>query len=152
MYRENAPENLKWKLSDIFTTLNTQGQSYFILGSGSHLIISESYFEGSVISLKLMDGISTLSDNIIKASAGCLSTTLSLFCKKQSLSGCEWMYLLPGKVVEAVNYYDTSGNLQRSLDPFIGYRSSIFSTMDSCVISSVEFRLNLSNLSKIDSK
>ncbi len=158
------------ELSDIFTTLNTQGQSYFILGSGSNLIISESYFEGSVISLKLMDGISTLSDNIIKASAGCLSTTLSLFCKKQSLSGCEWMYLLPGsiggatymnagcyggsmdKVVEAVNYYDTSGNLQRSLDPFIGYRSSIFSTMDSCVISSVEFRLNLSNLSKIDSK
>ena len=158
------------ELCEIFSLLNGNCTPYFILGSGSNLIISETYFEGSVISLKLMDSLSQVSDSVVRASAGCLSTSLSLFCKKQELSGCEWMYLLPGsiggatymnagcygssmdQVVKSVNYFDKSGSMHQSDKPFTGYRTSIFTNLDSYVISSIDFNLCSAPISKIDSK
>lgn len=158
------------ELSQVFYQLRSSKLPYFILGSGSNLIISESNFPGSVLSLKLMDEINQVSDTRVNAMAGCLSTTLALYCKKASLSGCEWMYLLPGsiggatymnagcygssmdKVVVQVNYVDSKGEFQSSSSSFKGYRSSIFSGSDSSVIYSCDFELKPDSLSDIESR
>ena len=124
------PQSLE-ELSSLLSKFYENKEPYFVIGSGSNLIISDSYYDGNVISLKHLDSCQKISKNKVQVEAGCLSTSLSLFAKKNNLSGAEWMYLLPGsiggatymnascyggamdKIVSSVLYYDSERSYSR---------------------------------------
>ena len=95
--------NSKEELSALMKYISTENISYFILGKGSNLLVSDSGIKGVVITLsgefsdiKIMDG------NKIVAGAGASLMKLCRFAQENSLSGLEFAYGIPGSVGGAV--------------------------------------------------
>ena len=95
--------NSKEELSVLMKYISSENISYFILGKGSNLLVSDSGIKGVVITLsgefsdiKIMDG------NKIVAGAGASLMKLCRFAQENSLSGLEFAYGIPGSVGGAV--------------------------------------------------
>lgn len=74
---------------------------YYILGGGSNTLFSDSGFNGLVISLKSLRGI-TRKGNKVRVLSGTGMDELNEFCEREGLSGLEFSGGLPGSVGGAV--------------------------------------------------
>lgn len=76
-------------------------KKWFIVGTGSNLLVSDSYFDGAVIHLlRKMDPkhIHLTNDGMVEAFSGELLDDVIHFCFEHSLVGLEWAGGLPGTV------------------------------------------------------
>lgn len=132
---------------------------YFILGKGSNLLVSDKGIEGIVISLAGLDDVTIDGDTVV-CGAGASLRTICLAVQKQSLSGLEFAYGIPGtvggalymnagayggemsQVVTSATAIDSDGNeIVLSLaDMQLGYRTSIFKN-NGLIITSVKLKL-----------
>lgn len=81
----------------IFTvkTLKDDSIPYFILGGGSNIVVSDSGFEGAVISMEKISGISA-ENGFVTCGAGAPMTSVVTFCTEHLLSGLEVFAGIPG--------------------------------------------------------
>ena len=95
--------NSKEELSALMKYISTENISYFILGKGSNLLVSDSGIKGVVITLSgEFTDIKTKDGNKIFAGAGASLMKLCRFAQENSLSGLEFAYGIPGYVGGAV--------------------------------------------------
>ena len=95
--------NNKEELSALMKYISTENISYFILGKGSNLLVSDSGIKGVVITLSgEFTDIKTKDGNKIFAGAGASLMKLCRFAQENSLSGLEFAYGIPGSVGGAV--------------------------------------------------
>lgn len=91
------------ELFDIIKTLNEHNVPFFIIGNGSNLLVSDLGINGAVIKL---DGefknIRLMDENIIECGAAVSLAKLCIFAQKNSLSGLEFAYGIPGTVGGAI--------------------------------------------------
>ncbi len=140
---------------------------YFVLGNGSNLLVSDKGIEGVVISLDGLNGIEIIGDAVV-CGAGASIRSVCLAVQKQSLSGLEFAYGIPGtvggalymnagayggemsQVVKSAKAIDKNGNMiELSLDDMqLGYRTSVFKNRG-LVITSVTFQLKKGNKQQI---
>lgn len=134
---------------------------YFILGSGSNLLVSDKGIDGLVIHLSgEFNEITLAEDNVIRCGAGSTLARLCNFAKNMSLGGLEFAWGIPGSVggavymnagaydgeikdtAIAVDYMDSSGNIKRCRDDELdfSYRHSVFTDTDNIILR-VSFRL-----------
>lgn len=78
-------------------TLDANTADYFVLAGGSNVIVSDSGFSGTVISLRALHEVS-LSGTTLTAQAGSSWGRVISLCKAQSLLGFEGFAGLPGTV------------------------------------------------------
>ncbi|MFA6105261.1 MAG: UDP-N-acetylmuramate dehydrogenase [Patescibacteria group bacterium] len=88
------------KLIELLGFLTGEGISYFILGGGSNVLISDNGFEGVVI--KNSTSVLKNKNEIIEAESGVSFGVLSLFALQNNFSGLEWSAGLPGTVGGAI--------------------------------------------------
>ncbi len=134
---------------------------YFILGSGSNLLVSDKGIDGLVIHLSgEFNEITLAEDNVIRCGAGSTLARLCNFAKNMSLGGLEFAWGIPGSVggavymnagaydgeikdtAIAVDYMDSSGNIKRCRDDELdfSYRHSVFTDTDNIILRA-SFRL-----------
>jgi len=82
----------------IYSFLKAQGKEIAVIGNGSNVLVSDGGFGGGVICLKEMSGIIKLGGNKICCLAGTKISTILKYCKKNGLSGIEYMYGIPASI------------------------------------------------------
>lgn len=147
--------------------LKELGISYFILGKGSNLLVSDEGIEGAVISLLSMNKVEVL-DDVIVADAGASLVSVCVAAANNCLTGLEFAYGIPasvggalfmnagaygGEMVDVVlkaEYVDGNGNIgEISVDEMqLGYRTSIFKKSDK-IITRVYYKLKKGEESEI---
>ena len=149
-----CPNNLM-ELLNVLEILNENNISYFLLGAGSNLLISDKGIRGAVI--KLGDGFdyAHAKEDYILAGAGVSLASLAACAKNAELSGLEFASGIPGTlggalfmnagayggemkdVVTEVSYIDSDGIVKTisCSECDFGYRKSIFSSGDKIIIS-----------------
>ncbi len=149
-----VPNNLM-ELIHVLTILKENNISYFLLGAGSNLLISDKGIKGAVI--KLGDGFdyAHAKDDYILAGAGVSLAKLASCAKDAELSGLEFASGIPGSlggalymnagayggemkdVVTEVSYIDSDALVKTisCSECDFGYRKSIFSSGDKIIIS-----------------
>ena len=162
--------NSEEELSCLLETANALKVPVFVLGKGSNLLVSDDGIEGAVICLNGLDGIS-ISGNEITAGAGASLTAVCVEACKNSLSGLEFAYGIPGTVggglfmnagayggemadvVISARYVIENGEKgEISADKMeLGYRTSCFKKNGN-IITSVTFRLIPSDKALIKQK
>jgi UDP-N-acetylmuramate dehydrogenase len=185
---ENEPMNrhTSFKIggkSDLFITPTTVGAleaiikeckqneiPYFILGNGSNILVSDKGIRGAVIRLDSNTNKINVNDDIITCEAGAQLMTVCLAAQKNSLTGLEFAYGIPGTMGGAVymnagaygremkdvvissDYINLSGRhtLKASQHSF-AYRHSIYSNSDK-IITSVTLKLKKGNSNEIQDK
>lgn len=89
----NSIDNLKI----ILNYINTQNIPFFILGNGTNVLASDEGFRGIIINLtKIKDKLSIADNNIITCSSGISLAKVCVFALKNSLSGLEFAWGIPG--------------------------------------------------------
>lgn len=89
----NSIDNLKI----ILNYINTQNIPFFILGNGTNVLASDEGFRGIVInSTKIKDKLFIANNNIITCSSGVSLAKVCVFALKNSLSGLEFAWGIPG--------------------------------------------------------
>ncbi|MCL2311535.1 MAG: UDP-N-acetylmuramate dehydrogenase [Firmicutes bacterium] len=176
-FKIGGPADFLVKVSDIESLkkillfLSTKNIPYFLIGNGSNLLISDKGFRGVVIKLSDdFDKIFCKNNELICGASASLSK-ICKFALKNSLSGLEFIYGVPGAcggavfmnagayggeikdVIKEVNYIDNMGNsgkLNKEESDF-SYRSSIYSKKN-LIITSATFSLVSSNFKNINKK
>ena len=161
------PKNSKQVL-DILNICKNNKISHFILGRGSNLLVSDLGFDGIVISSKNLNKIELISDDEIYCESGVGLSKLCGFALKNSLSGLEFAFGIPGSVggavfmnagayggemkdvVKNVICLDNIGNIQKlkGRDLKFSYRHSVFQEQESFILGAV-LKLFKSEKSKI---
>lgn len=133
---------------------------FFILGSGSNLIVSDGGIEGAVISTADINKITLLDETTVYAEAGASLAALCCFARDNGLTGLEFAYGIPGsvggavymnagayggdisKVILSAESLKTTGDrVVRTADKLgLGYRKSIFKENGETIIGA-SFRL-----------
>lgn len=128
--------------------------TYFILGNGSNLLVSDGGIEGAVISLSGINGISSDGEKIT-CGAGAMLSSVCLKALSLSLTGLEFAYGIPGTaggalymnagayggqmadVIESAECLTASGEIKtlKKEDMRLGYRSSVFKKGGLIIIS-----------------
>jgi len=142
---------------------------YFVLGKGTNLLVNDEGVHSVVICVSnLLSDIELVDDNTIKCGAGSLLSNVCSFAQKNSLSGMEFAYGIPGTCGGAVvmnagayggeikdiftecEYIDENGTLCKLdlKDSDFGYRHSFFSDKNYCIVS-VTFKLKKGNAEEI---
>ncbi len=147
------------ELKSVIIMAKEFGVPYFILGKGSNLLVSDSGIEGMVISLNGLDDIKVNGDTVV-CGAGASLRAVCLAVQKESLSGLEFAYGIPGTVggalymnagayggemsqvvVSATAINDDGKEIEFSLkDMKLGYRTSAFKNTN-LIITSVTMKL-----------
>ena len=92
------PETLS-ELREFLLYLKKENNSFFILGAGSNLLISDNIQNRIFIKLgKNFNKISLTKDNIIVAGCSILDKNVSNFAYENSLSGLEFLSCIPGSI------------------------------------------------------
>ena len=93
-----VPETLS-ELREFLLRLNNKNSSFFTIGAGSNLLISENIQNRIFIQLgKNFNKISLTKDNIIIAGSSSLDKNVSNFACENHLSGLEFLSCIPGTV------------------------------------------------------
>ena len=93
-----VPETLS-ELRDFLLYLKKEHKSFFILGAGSNLLISESIKDRIFIKLgKNFNKISLTEDNVIIAGCSILDKNVSNFACENHLGGLEFLSCIPGSI------------------------------------------------------
>ena len=90
------PEN-KQELLEALAQIHKSNDSFFILGEGSNSLVSDLDWNGSVLSLNLLNKIEK-DENKLIAGAGVNNSDFAEFALSSSLEGASWMYGLPGSL------------------------------------------------------
>ena len=165
------PEN-ESQLCNAVRIKREQGVRFVILGNGSNLFFADEYFDGAVIFTKGMKDM-TVNENKISVLAGASFTALSSFALKNSLSGLEFAYGIPGTVGGAVymnagayggevsdvllssRCYDMdTGEIKEIArkEHDFGYRTSVYMKKDSLLCLGATFALETGDCEKIKEK
>lgn len=91
------PQNI-CQAVNAFKLCKELGYNTLILGKGSNVLASDSGFDGAVISTKRLSGIIRLKNNRLFCLAGTPVSTLLNYCKKQGLSGVEYLTKIPATI------------------------------------------------------
>ncbi|MBR0423210.1 MAG: UDP-N-acetylmuramate dehydrogenase [Clostridia bacterium] len=165
--------NNESSLKIIIKELNSIDIPFFILGNGSNLLVSDDGYRGVVLSLaKSEKNIILKNNDTIICSAGISLARACVFAMKNSLSGLEFAWGIPGtcggalfmnagaygndisNIIKNSKYIDKNGN-EKTLNKNemkLSYRKSFYSEFnDNCIIS-LEFKLKPSYLDKIKEK
>ena len=133
-------------LSKVLRTLNERKISYFILGNGSNLLVSDSGYEGVMVYLGEEFSEIKVAGNEIKAGAAAFLGKVSRMALEEELTGLEFAAGIPGslgggvvmnagayggelsQVVTEVRAMDTVGNIVNleKNELLLGYRTSVF--------------------------
>lgn len=131
--------------------------SYFILGNGSNLLVSDKGYDGAIISTERFTDIHLEDDNRIYADAGAMNSRIAAFARDNSLTGFEFAAGIPGTIGGAMimnaGAYDGEMKLVtkevRALSPQgeiirlsneslqFGYRTSALKGKDFVVVSAL---------------
>lgn len=87
-----------YQAKSVYDNLISCGASFNILGNGSNVLVADSGIEGSVISTKKLRGIFRLNKTDLLCLAGTQIGELLTYCKKNRLSGLEYLYGIPATV------------------------------------------------------
>jgi len=135
---------------------------YFILGSGSNILVSDKGFNGVVI--KITASRIIINNKIIKADAGVKLSSLLSFCLKNNLSGLEWLAGIPGTAGGAI--YGNAGAFGHSMAELVqevkilnnklhdlkfSYRDSVFKK-NKQIILSIKLKLKKASQKAIKEK
>lgn len=144
----------------------------YILGNGSNILVSDEGIDAVVISMcRDEDQIQVSDDGIISCSAGVSLMKVCRTALKNSLSGLEFAYGIPGSVGGAVymNAGAYGGEIKdvifsckavsrdgvvtefKKEDMLLGYRTSVFNSND-YIILSAQFRLKADDPENIKSR
>ena len=144
---------------------------HFLVGNGSNLLISDRGYRGIILNLKGDFNKINLNNSLIVCGSGAKLSDLCKFALKNSFTGLEFAYGIPGtcggavfmnagayggemaNVVKSVQCVDKNGNLNTfsSENCKFNYRNSIFSD-NKFIITFVEFELKFGNYEDIKSK
>lgn len=158
-------------LAHLINFLNSINMPYFILGSGSNLIVSDKGIKGAVINTVGLNKLSLIGDTTICAEAGVSLAALCTFAKENGLTGLEFAYGIPGSVggalyMNAGAYGGDMSNVvlkaesiaekgiikTRPLNELkLGYRTSLFKTNGE-IITAVYFALQKGNKENIEAE
>ena len=137
------------KTKILIEKLRELGQNYYVIGAGSNLLVSDSGFDGVVISTEKIKGIS-VNGKIVTCGAG---EKLSEFLKVahlNSLGGVEFLNGIPASVGGAVamnagcfgknmgdyvSYVVSANGIYNANDCKFGYRTSRFKNGGDCIIT-----------------
>ena len=72
-----------------------------VIGNGTNVLFSDEGYHGAIVFTTGMNSV-TVSGNMISAEAGCSFTALAVMAQKNSLTGLEFAYGIPGTVGGAV--------------------------------------------------
>ena len=86
------------ELEKVAEIVRKLGLPSFIIGNGSNLLVSDSGFDGVVISLERLNNISLVGDTEILAEAGALNSAIASFARDNSLTGFEFAAGIPGTI------------------------------------------------------
>ena len=89
------------KLVSLMEIIERENIKYFILGNGSNVLFSDSFYDGIIIKLDCFDELE-FQENIIKVGAGCSLIKLVMESVKHNLTGLEFASGIPGTVGGAV--------------------------------------------------
>ena len=149
-----SPQNLE-ELKLLLKFCRENEISYFVLGNGSNLLVSDLGIEGIVISLKHFNDISYNPAYEISCGAGIKLSKLCSFALENSLSGLEFAWGIPGTVGGAIymnagayggeisfvlkecTFIDEEGNVvQADLSSLqLDYRKSLFTDSNKVIVS-----------------
>lgn len=147
------------QLKQVLTLTKELEIPYFVLGKGSNLLVSDKGIAGVVISLDGLNEI-TVDGNTVVCGAGASLRSVCLAVQKQSLSGLEFAYGIPGtvggalymnagayggemsQVVKSATAIDKQGKLLELTagEMQLGYRTSVFKNSE-LIITSVTLEL-----------
>ena len=85
------------ELKTVLCLAKEAGVKTLTVGNMSNLLFSDEGFRGAVITTKAMSGIKA-DGKCVTADAGVSLSSLAGFCRKNSLSGAEFLYGIPGTV------------------------------------------------------
>ncbi len=92
-----TPENVE-QLSSILQLCRENQMDWFVLGNGSNLLVSDSGYDGVIISLQKHFSQITQSNNRITAQSGAMIPKVANIALKNSLTGLEFAAGIPGSV------------------------------------------------------
>ena len=86
------------ELISVVKLLKNAEVEYFVLGNGSNLLVSDSGYDGVVISLGKFSNISLEGETRICADAGAMNSNVAAFARDNSLTGFEFAAGIPGTI------------------------------------------------------
>ena len=82
-----------------FLTVYSRRSKIFILGLGSNVLFHDDLYDGVIIKLtNNFSSISKLNNDTIIAGSSCSQKKVAEFAMKNSISGFEYMYCIPGSI------------------------------------------------------
>jgi UDP-N-acetylmuramate dehydrogenase len=159
------------QLTQVFHILREQDESYYVLGNGSNLLVSDQGYDGCVVQIDRNMGTVAIRDNLLTASAGALLSQIANAAYKNGLTGLEFASGIPGtvggamvmnagayggemkQIVESVRVLTQDGQIiELSCDEMeFGYRTSIIKKMPYVVLSA-NLRLIRGDMSEIKAR
>jgi UDP-N-acetylmuramate dehydrogenase len=90
------PQSME-SVAEVLQLLNETGTSYFVMGGGSNLLVSDRGFDGIIIKTSGLNTL-TIEDTKLTAGAGNPLGRIAVAAAKASLSGLEFAHGIPGTV------------------------------------------------------
>lgn len=150
------PKNIK-DIVNILKIIKKHEIDYFFLGNGSNLLVCDNGYRGMIILTCELNQISLVNKNSIECYAGVTVSKLCKFAYKNSLSGLEFAWGIPGSVgggvymnagayggefkdiIKSCKYVNEDGNMYEinisKMD--MSYRHSFFTNKKLLIISAV---------------
>ena len=163
----------KKQLIEIIKIINSESINFFIIGNGSNLLVGDKGFDGIIIKLSgEFNDIRLISEDVIECGAAVPLSRLCLFAAKNSLSGLEFAFGIPGTVGGAVfmNAGAYDGEMKNVVEQVyhiekdscnegifkgnelcLSYRSSVYQRSND-IITKVVFKLKKNNYECIKGK
>ena len=143
------------KFSSIIAFLSENKISYFVIGKGSNLLVSDNGFRGVVINTCKFDSIELADETTIVCSSGASLSRLCRFALENSLTGLEFAFGIPGTaggaaymnagayggemkdVLVSCKHITSEGEIKEFCGEELGlsYRHSSYSDGDNTIIS-----------------
>lgn len=134
--------------------------SFFVIGNGSNVILSDTMYDGVILKLDQLNNI-TYHDNEVEVTSGVMINSLALQILDHGLVGLEWASGIPGTVggsifgnaeayktstfdcLKEVTFLDKAGHIETLTKENIsyGYRTSYFKEHPENIILSATFSL-----------
>lgn len=167
-----CPDNIE-ALITILKVCKENNIRTFIIGNGSNILVSDNGLSGVVIRLSNnFADIKLIDDETIYCQSGISMSKLCTFALQNSLSGLEFAYGIPGTaggaaymnagayggemkdVLIKCEHIDENCNLSSfSGDALkLGYRKSVYSSLNNCVITSLIVKLKKADYESIKAK
>ena len=164
--------NNECELKEVLSAINESSLRYFILGNGSNMLVCDEGFDGVVITLGgEFSEIKLLSDTEISCGAGVSLSSLCAFARKNSLTGLEFAWGIPGSaggaaymnagayggemkdVLTSCEHFDLSGNKgeYKGEELNLGYRKSAYTDKD-FIITKLILNLKKGDYDEINAK